>query len=350
MSLLIFYLFVAIGISFLCSILEAVLLSVTPGFVESTLAQRPRRGRVLKQVKDNLDESISSILILNTFAHTMGAAGVGAQALKVFGPRYETLVAVLLTLAILYLSEIIPKTLGATFWKALALPAALVISLFVKILFPLVWLSSRLTNLFSGARPATISREELTAMARLGARHGELGPQESELVENILRLRETRTEQILTPRSVVCALEAALTLEQAIAQLEDAPFTRIPVYEGEIDQVLGLVFKPQILEAAREAGGATPLRDYVAPVHQVPEQLPVLVLLDQFIKRREHLFVVKDEYGQTTGVVTLEDALETLLGREIMDESDTVEDMQLLAKARYRQYLRSRAGESPPSR
>ena len=143
MTLLIIYLFIAIGISFLCSILEAVLLSVTAGHVESTLERAPRRGAALKQVKDNLDQSISAILILNTFAHTMGAAGVGSQALRVFGPRYETLIAVLLTLAILYFSEIIPKTLGATFWKQLAVPAAYIISLLVKLLYPLVWRGTR---------------------------------------------------------------------------------------------------------------------------------------------------------------------------------------------------------------
>ncbi len=341
MTLLIIYLFIAIGVSFMCSILEAVLLSVTPAFVETTMEKRPRRGRALQRVKNELDESISSILILNTFAHTMGAAGVGAQALKVFGPRYETLVAVLLTLVILYFSEIIPKTLGATFWKPLAVPAAYVISLMVRLLYPLVWISARLTNLFSSGHAATISRDELSALARLGARHGALGAQESELVENILRLREARTEEILTPRSVVCALDSSLNLAEALAQLEDAPFTRIPVYESDLDQVLGIVFKTQILDAAREGPVERRLADFVVPVHRVSEEMPVLLLLDLFIRRREHLFVVKDQYGQTTGIVTLEDALETLLGREIMDESDTVEDMQQLAKARYKQRLRS---------
>jgi CBS domain containing-hemolysin-like protein len=340
MTLLIIYLFVAIGVSFLCSILEAVLLSVTPGFVETTLERHPRRGKQLKRVKDDLDESISSILILNTFAHTMGAAGVGAQALRVFGPRYETLIAVLLTLVILYVSEIIPKTLGATFWKKLALPSAYVISLLVKLLYPLVWISARMTSLFSSGKAAAISRDELAAMAKLGTRHGSLGSQEGELVENILQLREVTTEKILTPRSVVAALPVTLTVAQAVEQLQDVPFTRIPVYEEDMDTIIGIVFRPRILEVARGGAEQRALADYVSPAHRVPKELPVLRLLDLFIKRREHLFIVKDEYGQTAGVVTLEDALETLLGREIMDESDMVEDMQQLAKSQYRQRLR----------
>ena len=192
MTLLVIYLVIAIGVSFMCSILEAVLLSVTPGFVQHKMENNPVRGKALQQVRENLDESISSILILNTFAHTMGAAGVGAQAVKVFGPKFETLVAFLLTLAILYLSEIIPKTLGATFWKQLALPAAVLIRGLVRLLFPLVWVSARLTNLFSGrGHGASVSRDELAALAKLGARHGALGPQESQLLENILQLRQT---------------------------------------------------------------------------------------------------------------------------------------------------------------
>jgi len=340
MTLLIVYLSIAIGISFLCSVLEAVLLSVSPGYVETTLAEKPRRALVLKSVKDRIDESLSSILILNTFAHTMGAAGVGAQAVRVFGPEWESLIAFLLTLAILYLSEIIPKTLGAVFWKQLALPAAMIIQLLTRLLFPFVWVSSQLTRLFSSDDSAPVSREELAALAKLGERHGALATQESELLENILALRGTRTGEILTPRTVVTALDLEQTVEQALHQMEDVPFTRIPVYENDLDTVVGVVLRPKLLELQRRGDAEQPLSKCTLPVHRVSEELPVLMLLDQFIKRREHLFLVEDEYGQTSGIVTLEDAVETLLGREIMDESDTVEDMQQLAKSNYRRRLR----------
>ena len=343
MTLLIIYLSIAIGVSFLCSVLEAVLLSVTPAFVESQLEPRPRSGRVLKEVKDNLDKSIASILILNTFAHTMGAAGVGAQATKVFGARWETLIAVLLTLAILYLSEIIPKTLGATFWKELAMPSAQIISWMVKLLYPLVWLSGRLTDMFSkGGHSSSINREELAALAKLGTRHGSLGSREGELLENILRLREIRTASILTPRTVVSALDGSLTVSEALSQMNEVPFTRMPVYEGDLDTVVGLVLRPRILSAMLEGSQDKPLTDYMVPINRVSAELRVPVLLDLFIRRREHLFLVEDEYGQTAGIVTLEDAVETLLGREIMDESDTVEDMQELARAKYRGRLREK--------
>ncbi|PLW68480.1 CNNM domain-containing protein [Pseudohalioglobus lutimaris] len=340
MTLLVIYLTIAIGISFMCSILEAVLLSVTPAFVESELKDKPRRAQVLKNVRDDLDQSISSILILNTFAHTMGAAGVGAQAVRVFGAQYETLVAFVLTLAILYFSEIIPKTLGATFWKQLALPSALVIRVLIKLLYPFVWLSALITRSFSKGEAASISRDELAALARLGRREGALGTHESELLENILLLRETTTGVILTPRTVVTALDGSLSLAQALDLLGDSPFTRIPVFEGDIDNVIGLVLRHRMLAAEYEGRKDEPLREFTSPIYRVRQELPVLQLLDQFIKRREHLFLVEDEYGQTAGIVTLEDAVETMLGREIMDESDTVEDMQQLARSRYRGRLR----------
>lgn len=340
MTLLLIYLFIAIGISFLCSILEAVLLSVTPGYVESEHAAKPRRAGVLKGVRDNLDQSISSILILNTFAHTMGAAGVGAQALRVFGAQYESLIAFLLTLAILYFSEIIPKTLGATFWKQLAIPSAYVIRVLVKVLYPFVWLSGLLTSTFSGDKSGGVSRDELAALARLGRRHGALGHKESDLLENLLTLRHTRTGEIITPRTVVTALEASTTLNDAIVELEKSPYTRIPIYRGSVDNMVGLVLKPQILEAAISGEGSDALQGHGLPIFRVSEELPVLQLLDQFIKRKEHLFLVEDEYGQTAGIVTLEDAIETLLGQEIMDESDTVEDLQQLARSKYRHRLR----------
>jgi CBS domain containing-hemolysin-like protein len=346
MTLLVIYLSIAIGVSFLCSILEAVLLSVTPGYVETALAEKPRRALVLKNVKDRIDESLSSILILNTFAHTMGAAGVGAQAVRVFGAQWESLIAFLLTLAILYLSEIIPKTLGAVFWKQLALPAAMVIRLLVRLLFPFVWFSSLLTRLFSAGDQVPVSREELAALAKLGERHGALATQESELLENILRLRGTRTGEILTPRTVVTALDLDQTVEQALHKLENVPFTRIPVYENDLDSVVGVVLRPKLLELQRQGEAEQPLSKATQPLHRVSEELPVLMLLDQFIKRREHLFLAEDQYGQTAGIVTLEDAVETLLGREIMDESDTVEDMQQLAKANYRRRLRKSRGEA----
>jgi CBS domain containing-hemolysin-like protein len=340
MTLLIVYLAIAIGISFLCSVLEAVLLSITPSYVEQVSTEKPRSGMVLAKSKERLDESLSSILILNTFAHTMGAAGVGSQAVQVFGAKWETLIAVLLTLAILYFSEIIPKTLGATFWRTLAVPAAYVISWLVKLVYPLVWLSTRLTRLFSDSAESEITREEIIALASLGHKDGTLFTQENQYLSNLLGLREINTEQVLTPRSVVHMLDENTTVTEALDHPQSAQFTRIPIYGESSDQITGKVLKHDLFEAERAGHGSDPIKKYLKKIVRVSEKLPVQQLLDMFIKHHMHLFLVEDEFGQTAGVVTLEDAIETLLGREIVDESDVFEDMQELAKDKYRERLR----------
>lgn len=344
MTLLFVYLAIAIGVSFLCSILEAILLSLTPSFVEAAHSERPRIGAKLARIKDRLDESLSSILILNTFAHTMGAAGVGSQAMQVFGEEWETLIAVALTLAILYLSEIIPKTLGATYWRQLAAPAAVLIAGLVKIVYPLVWVSSLLTRLLSKNKENQISRDEIIALASLGHREGSLVSQETEYLSNLLRLREIKTEEILTPRMVVHMLQRDVSVADALNAEQTQQFTRIPVYGEGLDDIIGMVIRADLFQAERAGDGDKPISEIAIPVTRVSEKLPVQKLLDLFIKQRGHLFLVEDEFGQTAGVVTLEDAIETLLGREIVDESDAVEDMQALAKTRYRERLRAAKG------
>jgi CBS domain containing-hemolysin-like protein len=340
MTLLLVYLLIAIGVSFLCSILEAVLLSITPSYVEKVSSDRPRAGGMLSKAKGQLDESLSSILILNTFAHTMGAAGVGSQAVRIFGEKWETLIAVLLTLAILYFSEIIPKTLGATFWRRLAVPAVFIISWLVKVVYPLVWLSTRITKLFSGNKENEITREEIIALASLGHKDGTLFSRENEYLSNILGLREIRTEQVLTPRSVVHMLDQTMTVSEALDHPLTKQFTRMPIYGEGFDDITGKVIKRDLFEAERAGHGSDPISRYAKQIARVSEKLPVQQLLDQFIKYRAHLFLVEDEFGQTAGIVTLEDAIETLLGREIVDESDVVEDMQALARGKYRERLR----------
>ena len=330
MTLLFAYLAIAIGVSFLCSVLEAVLLSITPSYMEKLKHEKPRSGERVTRVKDKLDESLSSILILNTFAHTVGAVGVGAQAVQVFGAEWETLIAVLLTLAILYFSEIIPKTLGATFWRSLAVPAAFIIGWLVKLVYPLVWLSTR----------NEITREEIIALASLSHKDGTLYSQENEYLSNLLKLREIKTEQILTPRTVVHMLDENVSVREALGFPETKQFTRIPVFREGIDDITGKVIRKDLYEAERSGHGDDPISKYAVPIMRVSEKLPVQQLLDHFIKNKVHLCMVEDEFGQTVGIVTLEDAIETLLGREIVDESDQVEDMQKLAKGKYRDRLR----------
>lgn len=347
MTLLIIYLAIAIGVSFLCSVLEAVLLSTTPSYVEKTLNDRPRAGSLLTAVKERMDESLSSILILNTFAHTMGAAGVGSQAIRVYGERWETVIPVLLTLTILYFSEIIPKTLGATYWQKLAIPAAFMIKWLVRLVYPLVWLSTLLTRLFNKNRGNEITREEIIALASLGHKDGTLFQQENQYLSNVLRLREIHTEQILTPRTVVHMFEQSISVSDALNDPRTREFTRIPIYKDTPDNITGKIIKHDLFEAERDGNGAEPISNFAKRIYRVSEKLPVQQLLDRFIKQRAHLFLVEDEFGQTAGIVTLEDAIETLLGREIVDESDKIEDMQELAKKKYRERLRQNDKTTP---
>ena len=345
MTLLLIYLGIAIGVSFLCSVLEAVLLSITPSYMESVAKQSPGRGKLLLKIKNRLDQSIASILILNTFAHTMGAAGVGSQAAKVFGAEWETLIAVLLTLAILYFSEIIPKTLGATFWRQLAIPSAHVINWLVKLVYPLVKVSTLITKVFSKNKKEEISREEIMALASLGHKMGSLVSQENDYLTNMLQLRETKTSQILTPRMVMHSLHKNTTVKDALDEPKTLQHTRIPVYRDSHDDIIGMVTNREMMLAEREGKPETQLHEMAKPITRVSESLPVHMLLDQFIKKQEHLFLVEDEFGQTAGIVSLEDAIETVLGREIVDETDTVEDLQEFAKWKYRDRLRKDSRE-----
>lgn len=340
MTLLFTYLVIAIGVSFVCSVLEAVLLSITPSYVESIASQSAKKARKLVEVRERLDQSISSILILNTFAHTMGAAGVGAQATIIFGPRWETLIAVLLTLVILYFSEIIPKTIGALFWRQLALPAAHAIYWLIRLVYPLIWLSTFITKPFRKNKQDEITREEIIAFASLGHKMGSLISQENDYLVNVLQLREIKTEQILTPRSVIHSLSEDITVSEALDSEKTTQFTRIPVYKDESDNITGLVINRELLIAEREGDAEMEIHQLSHPITRVSENLPVQQLLDFFIKKQEHLFLVEDEYGQVAGIVTLEDAIETMLGREIVDETDTVDDLQQLAKTKYRNRLR----------
>lgn len=341
MTLLITYLSIALFVSFMCSVLEAVLLSSTSSYIE-TLSKdgNSKTAKKLKDLKANIDKPISSILILNTFAHTMGAAGVGAQAQLLFGNEWQTLIAFVLTLLILYVSEIIPKTIGAIYWKNLLVPAAYIISFMIKVTYPLVWFSSLITNYISRGKKDEInfSRDEIMAVVSMGEKEGSIHSKESVLIENLFKLKNIKTKEIMTPRSVVFALKSDITVEEAIEDDKMYIHSRIPIYSESIDDIIGIVFNQTILEESVEERDHTILRDITVPVHKISENVPVSVLIDLFVKRKTHLFIVHDNYGQTSGVVTLEDAIETLLGVEIVDEMDEVEDMQAFAKDKSKQF------------
>ena len=336
MTLLFIYLFLALFFSSLCSILEATVLSSTPSYIESMDKNSYSQKSIdlVKEMKGDIDKSISAILTLNTFAHTMGAAGVGAQAAIVFGEQWQSLVAFILTLLVLYITEIYPKTYAALYWKRFLVPTAYLISFLIKVTYPFIWVGTKITNYIQKNKSdeANFSKDEIMALVNLSEKEGSIQAKESDFIENLFKLKSIKTEDIMTPRSVVFALEKKTSIKEAVANDKTYIHSRIPVYDTTIDNIVGIVLNQTILAERIKKNKNKKLEDIIIPVHKVSETLSISVLIDSFLRRKSHLFIVQDSYGQTSGVVTLEDALETLLGVEIVDEMDEVTDMQEFAK------------------
>lgn len=336
MTLLFIYLFLVLFFSSLCSILEATVLSSTPSYIESMDKNSYSQKSIdlVKEMKGDIDKSISAILTLNTFAHTMGAAGVGAQAAIVFGEQWQSLVAFILTLLVLYITEIYPKTYAALYWKRFLVPTAYLISFLIKVTYPFIWVGTKITNYIQKNKSdeANFSKDEIMALVNLSEKEGSIQAKESDFIENLFKLKSIKTEDIMTPRSVVFALEKKTSIKEAVANDKTYIHSRIPVYDTTIDNIVGIVLNQTILAERIKKNKNKKLEDIIIPVHKVSETLSISVLIDSFLRRKSHLFIVQDSYGQTSGVVTLEDALETLLGVEIVDEMDEVTDMQEFAK------------------
>lgn len=333
MELLLLYFFGAVGISFICSILEAVLLSVNMPYVSVLERTRPKVGALLREHKDNINKSLASILILNTIANTLGAAAVGAQAKSIYGNEAVFYVSAILTFAILFFSEIIPKTIGAVHWKALAPTAAYVIRFFIWLTYPIILLTLFVTNrIAKDDEHKGLSKAELLESTLISEGEGVLGEQESDVIENILLLDKMKIKEILTPRTVVFAIDGSRSIKDIIENEEDIfKFSRIPIYEGSIENVTGMVMTKKIFKQALNDNSIA-LRNIQKDIFKISENLPVGKALDLFIKKKEHMFLVLDSYDQTEGIVTLEDCVETILGVEIVDESDSDVDMRELAK------------------
>lgn len=340
--LLIVYFFIAVGISFLCSILESVLLSLTPAYIASIKNTKPKTATLLKNQKKNIDKSIGAILTLNTFAHTLGAAGVGAEAVKIFGDEYMFYISAFLTILILIFSEIIPKTIGAYYWKSLSAISARLINVLIIITYPLLIIMKHITKLISPKNSSftNISKEELEATVSLGEEAGLLKENDSLIIENILTLKKIKVKDIHTPRSVMFCLSKE-NLEKSFDKNSDVKlnlsklkeYSRVPIYEENIDNIVGIIFsKEYFYEYTKENRKVE--NKLIKPVFKINENIPVSKLLDMFITKKEHMFIVVDNYDQTEGIVTLEDAIETLLGKEIVDEFDQNIDMRELAKNR----------------
>lgn len=344
MNLLILYFSLAVGISFLCSILESVLLSINMSYISVLEKDRPNVGQILRSHKTNINKSISSILILNTIANTLGAAGVGAQAEHVFGSHTVFYVSVVLTFFILFFSEIIPKTIGALYWKELAPFAAYIIRFFIWITLPIIFITLFVTNKISKDRDntGTLSKQELIESTLLSEDEGVIDEKESDVIENVLLLNDIKVKDILTPRSVMFSLEESRSIQDIVENEESIfRFSRVPLYSEHSDNISGIVLTNKIFQQALLDTTAT-VCSIKNEIFQINEKISVAKALDMFIKKKEHMFLVVDGYDQPEGIVTLEDCIETLLGVEIVDESDSVEDMRELAKQQMKRRRKER--------
>ena len=343
MITLIAYVVVALGVSFLCSVFEAVLLSISPAYVVSLEQKKSRWAGLIRELHDNIDRPLAAILTLNTIAHTIGAAGAGAQAAKVFGDAYLGAFSAVLTLLILLLSEIIPKTIGANFWQSLAPAMAVCVRFMVRTLLPLIWITELITKKLSPKEKRNpYLRDEIKAMADIGAEEGALHNSESALMKNMLRFRDLKIVEIMTPRSVVFSLPESHTTEGYMNEFSDNGFSRIPVYKEDPDDINGFVMRNDILMSHLQNDKPVTLQSLKRPLIAVLENESLPKLMTTLLEQRNHMAMVVTEYGDIRGIVTLEDMIETLLGREIVDESDQNEDMQQLARQKWAERLQSR--------
>ena len=339
--LMVLYASLALVFSFLCSVAEAVLLSVSPSFIAHLKREGSPVADRLKQLKSSIDRSLAAILTLNTIAHTVGAGGAGAEAAAYYGERWVGLAMAVLTLLILFLSEIVPKTLGAVYWRRLAGLTAAFVRLLIVTLYPLIWISEQLTKLITAGKPThKFSREEFSALADVGVEVGHIEVEESRIVKNVLALRDQEVEAIMTPRTVVFALPQEMTVDEALAKHSNPPFSRIPIYGENLDDVQAFVLKTELLGEKLAGRGAGKLSGIGRDIQAVGERTTLEVVLERLLDTRLHMMLVLDEFGGLAGIVTLEDVVETLLGLEIVDEGDEAVDLRRLAQQRWEERRR----------
>jgi CBS domain containing-hemolysin-like protein len=337
MLLLFLFLALALFVSFLCSIVEAVILSVSTPFIKMKEIEGKASAKHLKNLKNNIDRPLSAILTINTVAHTVGAAGVGAQAIALFGEVYFGVISAILTFLILFFSEIIPKTIGAVYWRKLALPSAVVIMGMIYLSYPLVIISEFITKIISkNKKSQTVSREEVAALAHLGRKEGVLKERESKIIDNLIKLQNLNVQGIMTPRTVVVSAPEEISLDQFIKQKEYLHYSRIPVYSGNIDNVTGYILNSDVLEKLAKGNRNQRLKDIKRSIIIFYENFSIPKLFEELLLKKEHIALIVDEYGGMQGLATMEDIIETILGLEIMDEKDIEVNMQELAKKKWK--------------
>jgi len=335
MALLFIYLGVALLFSFLCSILEAALLSTTPIFIRVKLKEGKKYAKRLDHYKKNIDLPLSAILTLNTFAHTIGAAGVGSQVQEIWGSEYLAIASVVLTLIILIGSEIIPKTLGALYWKELSRFTVIALRIMIySPLYPFIILTNFITRRMRiGKKVKTgISATEFRAITDSVIEEGVMDDEESRILQNLMKFKNILVKSIMTPQVVIQSAEENTSIQEFYDAMLNPRFSRIPVYQGDLNQFTGFVLKDEVMERIIENRGEETLKSIARPIIPVDEDAPIVRLFSKLVEQQAHIAIVVDEYGMVSGLVTMEDLFETLIGLEIVDEMDDVEDMQVLAR------------------
>ena len=336
MTLLIVFLLTTILVSFLCSILEAVLMSTPLSHITMREEEGYRPAKRFKEYKTDTSKPIAAILSLNTIANTLGAAGVGWQAGRVFGDTWVGVVSAVMTVLILVFSEIIPKTIGTNYWKHLMGFATGAINVLVVVLYPLVLLTQGLTRLVAPKeKDAVVSREEVSAMANVGEDEGVIDEDENTIIQNVIKLDSVTASDVMTPRIVASIAPESMTLKEFFDNDDYSHFSRIPVYSESAENISGFILRSEALEDLAEDKFSTRLGSLRRDIHYFNENEPISNIWDQMLSLKAHIAIIIDEYGTFQGIITLEDIIETIFGLEIMDESDTVSDMQQLARERW---------------
>jgi CBS domain containing-hemolysin-like protein len=317
--------------------MEAVLLSTPESFLIVKLERGNKWAKTFIAHKSNIDKPLSAILSLNTVAHTVGAAGVGAQAVKLFGDAYFGIISAILTILILVLTEIIPKTIGARYWRGLTMITSYTIRIMIIISYPLVMMAAVITRGFSKNKNGqSTSREEISALARIGANEGLFNENEFKIIQNLLRLKNVKVTEIMTPRVVMAIADENLLLKEFLKNKDYLKFSRIPVYSGSVENITGYVFRQTVFEKLAEDQHELRLKNIKREIVIVPETQILFNVWEKLLETKEHIALIIDEYGGTEGIVTMEDIIETLLGLEIVDEKDTISDMQKYARERWK--------------
>jgi CBS domain containing-hemolysin-like protein len=343
MLLLFLYVFLALFFSFLCSIAEAVLLSITPSYIEKLKLSNPNKAARIKRLRfDDIDRSLAAILTLNTIAHTVGAIVAGAKATHVFGDAWIGVFSAVITILILVFSEIIPKTIGAVYWQSLTGFISNFVSGLIRLLYPLIVMSEQITKLISkGKKHHMFNRDEFIAMAGLGKRTGLIDEHESRIINNLFELNSLKTKDIMTPRSVITSFQQDRFIDDVFEELIECHVSRIPIYQESLDDSSAFVLKSDVL-LSKALGKNLPLLSLQRDLSLVLEDLSLTLLMESLMQDTQHLSLVVTEYGDVCGLVTMEDVMETLLGLEIMDEHDQVQDMQAYARKLWQHRAKSR--------